>query len=60
MKKKLAKFAIFQIFESGADQLYKSRDENGVPFQTYKAANDCKELHVSKSEGPTNLIVRSV
>jgi len=26
---KTAKFAIFQIFESGADQLYKSRDEYG-------------------------------
>jgi len=55
---KTAKFAIFQIFESGADQLYKSRDENGVPFQTYKAANDCKQLHLSKSANQINLIVR--
>jgi len=54
-----ALFAIFQITETGADELYKSRDLNGNPLRSYSKAVEMKE-HLNTHVGGKNLIVRAL
>lgn len=62
MKRKLAKFGVFQIHDTGADELYMSRDLKGKPLMNFADANELKQY--LKDQIPVNnnlnLIVKKI
>lgn len=55
-----AKFGIFRITETGADELYTARDRKGRPFIAYgKAVQEKKWIEENAVPKP-NLIIRSI
>lgn len=62
MKNKVAKFAVFQISETGSDSLYASRDLKGKPLMTFSDAVALKQHFHDTAAGNNslNLIVRSL
>jgi hypothetical protein len=55
-----AKFGIFKITESGADELYTARDRKGRPILVYgKAVQEKKWIEENASER-MNLIIRGI
>jgi len=55
-----AKFGIFKITETGADQLYTARDRRGRPLLVYgKAVQEKKWIEENAIPRP-NLIIRGI
>jgi hypothetical protein len=55
-----AKFGIFKISETGADELYTARDRRGRPLLVYGKAVQEKKWIEENAVPKLNLIIRSI
>lgn len=55
-----AKFGIFKISETGADELYTARDRKGKPFVAYGKAVQEKKWIEERAIPKLNLIIRAI
>ena len=55
-----ARFGIFKITETGADELYTARDRKGKPFVAYGKAVQEKKWIEDNAKPRLNLIIRAI